>query len=640
MKVILASASPRRIKLLKRIVKSFSVIPSGLDESQIEEKDPVVFALKAAEAKARAVAEPNPEALVIAADTVVVVDGQILGKPASRPEAEQMLALLSGRTHEVVTAVVLYSGQEDRLLSGYETSRVTFRQLTPEDMGTYLDRNIYQDKAGAYAIQEVRDLFLEKLEGDYNNVVGLPVRLVRRLFNKFQERNTRVEIAGLQLPEGAGLARRPGQTFEVPGAYPGDLVEISYLPSGRSVIKARLLEIIKPGPCRQQAPCPHFVRCGGCSFQDLSYSEQLRQKENYLFEIFKQHFPSSYRYLEIDEILPSPGQYFYRNKMEFSFGQSGREIFLGLREKTRPNHRNRNKKVVPVELCHLSTPLTEKIFRAVSSQASKTGLPVFDLESKKGFFRHLVIREGKRTGDLMVLLVTTSQAELPVEDFKAAILEAVPELTSFWWMENDRIADVVTFEKPHLVFGQEAIEEKLQGFRFKIYPGSFFQTNPLAAEMVYARIQEEARRLHTQSALGLYCGSGAMEICLSKAAAEVVGVDWDQSNIRTANENLAGNKIKNVRFQESSVEDALPEISRGSFDLLLVDPPRAGLSPRSLKKVIGLRIPALIYVSCNPVTLARDLKVLVDSGYKINRLTPVDFFPHTGHLEVVAYLSL
>lgn len=640
MKVILASESPRRIKLLKRIVRSFSVIPSGLDENRIEEKDPTAFALKAAEAKVRAVAENNPEELVIAADTVVAVDGLALGKPADRQQAEQMLTRLSGRTHEVITAVSLYHKLEDRLLSDYETSRVTFRPLTPEDIKNYLDRNTYRDKAGSYAIQEVRGLFLEKLEGDYDNVVGLPVRLVRRLINKFQERKTRVEIDDFLLSEAAGLGRDQGQTFAVPGAYPGDLAEISYLPSRRPVITSRLLEIIRPGPARQQAACPHFGRCGGCSFQDLSYPEQLRQKEKHLREVLKPHFSSNYRYLEIEEILPSPAQYFYRNKMEFSFGQSGREIFLGLREKTLPGRRPHGKKVVPLEVCHLSTPLTEKIFRAVCDLASKTGLPAFDLESKKGYFRHLVIREGKRTGELMLLLVTTSQAEAEAEEFTAAILAAAPELTSFWWVENDRISDVVALEKTRLVYGREAIEEKLLNFRFRIYPGSFFQTNPLAAEMVYARIQEEARRLRTQSALGLYCGSGAIEICLSKAAAEVVGVDWDPANIRTANENLAGNNVKNVCFKESSVEEALPEISRGSFDLLLIDPPRAGLSPRSLKQIVGLKIPALIYVSCNPATLARDLKILADSGYKINRLTPVDFFPHTPHLEVIAYLSL
>ncbi|MBC7349150.1 MAG: 23S rRNA (uracil(1939)-C(5))-methyltransferase RlmD [Candidatus Aminicenantes bacterium] len=640
MKVILASESPRRIKLLKKILKSFLVIPSGLDENQILEKDPVAFTLKAAEAKARAIAETNPEALVIAADTVVIIDGQVLGKPGDREEARRMLQSLSGRTHEVITAVVLYHKQSERQLSGYQSSRVTFRLLQPEDIESYLNRNTYRDKAGAYAIQEVRSTFVEKLEGDYQNVVGLPLRLLRRLINQFQEQTARLEISGFRLPEALGLARSQDQSFEVPGAYPGDLVEISYLPSDKATVKAKLLTVVQPGPVRQPAACPHFGRCGGCSFQDLSYSEQLRQKQNYLLEVLQPYFPSGYRYLEIDPPLPSPSQYFYRNKMEFSFGQSDGQVYLGLRERTRPKQRHHHQRVVPLEICHLSTPLTAKLFPLVSRLAQDSGLPVFDLETKTGFYRHLVIRESKRTGQLMLLLVTTSQAALPLAEFRDEILRAVPDLTSLWWVENDRISDVVALEKTHVLYGQEAIEEQILGYRFKIYPGSFFQTNPLAAELVYAQIQAEARRLHTQSALGLYCGSGAIEICLSKAASEVVGVDWDPANIRTANENLAINKIGNVRFLESSVEAALPDISLGSYDLLVIDPPRAGLSPRSLKQIVGLKIPGLIYVSCNPATLARDLKVLTDSGYKISRLTPVDFFPHTGHLEVIAYLNL
>jgi len=150
---------------------------------------------------------------------------------------------------------------------------------------------------------------------------------------------------------------------------------------------------------------------------------------------------------------------------------------------------------------------------------------------------------------------------------------------------------------------------------------------------------EEARRLRTQSALGLYCGSGAIEICLSKVAGEVVGVDWDAANIKTAKENAEINKLQNVRFWESSVEAVLPEIYRGAFDLLLIDPPRAGISPRGLKQITSLKIPSLIYLSCNPVSLVRDLKALSESGYQINRLTPIDFFPHTAHLEVMAFLS-
>ncbi|MGB9835391.1 MAG: 23S rRNA (uracil(1939)-C(5))-methyltransferase RlmD [Candidatus Saccharicenans sp.] len=638
MKVVLASASPRRIKLLKKIFKSFSVIPSGVDEDRFPREDPVQYALMAAEAKARAVAENYPDCLVIAADTIVTIDNQILGKPASREEAREMLRTLSGKTHRVITAVVLYLKEQEKLLSDYEITSVTFRELSDEAIENYLDKNTYADKAGAYAVQELKSLFLEKLEGDYHNVVGLPLKKLRRLCRRFLEQRKQVEISSLLLPEGVGQAEDGQQIFLVPGTYPQDVVEIAYEPSEKKIIQASAVRWLKPSPRRQPPRCPHFGTCGGCSFQDLDYAEQLRQKKNYLGRILKDYFPTTSRYFDLEEVIPSPDEFFYRNKMEFSFGQDGSEIFLGLKEKTRIKNRS-DKKVVPLKKCYISTELTETLFPLFVDLVRQSGLPVFNLRTKQGFFRHLVVREGKNTGQLMLILVTTSQARLQLDDFAEKLVRAVPQLKSFWWVENDRVADVVAFEKSHLIYGDEAIEEKLLGFRFKIYPSSFFQTNPRSAEQVYARLVEEAKHLRTQSALGLYCGSGAIEICLSKVAGEVVGVDWEPSNIKAALENMQVNQVKNVRFWESSVEAVLPEINRGAFDLLVIDPPRAGLSPRSLKQIISLRIPNLMYVSCNPATLARDLRSLSDSGYQINRLVPVDFFPHTGHLEVVSFLS-
>jgi 23S rRNA (uracil-5-)-methyltransferase RumA/MAF protein len=640
MKVILASESRRRISLLKKIFKSFSVIPSGLNENQYLDEDPVRFALKAAEAKAREVAEAFPEALVIAADTVVVTTGnQILGKPRDRDEARQMLQTLSGQTHRVITAIALFQKAQDKLLSDFETSLATFKKLPLEDIETYLDFNTYRDKAGAYAIQEVKDRFLEKLEGDYYNVVGLPLKKLRQLVHKFLEQRFEVDISSFILPDGLGVAQSEDRTFLVAGTYPGDRVEIAFEQSARKTIKARLISVIIPSPSRRPAPCEHFGLCGGCSFQDLEYNEQLHQKIIYLLHVLKEYFPSNYRYLELEEILPSPDEYFYRNKMEFSFGEANGEVFLGLKEKIRNREHKREKKVVHLEKCYISTPLTEKIFPVFSEFVRKSGLPVFDLQTRQGFFRHLVIREGKQTGELMLLLVTTSLAKIQLDDLTQDLLRLVPELKSFWWVENDRIADVVAFEKIHLIYGQQAIEENLLGFRFKIYLASFLQTNPKAAELVYSRIVEEARKFRTQSALGLYCGSGAIEICLSRVAGEVVGVDWDAANIKAAEENARINNLKNVRFRESPVEAVLPEIYRGAFDLLIIDPPRAGVSLKGLKQIVSLKIPNIFYVSCNPVTLARDLQVLIDSGYQITRLSPLDFFPHTAHLEVLAFLS-
>ncbi len=640
MKVILASESPRRIRLLKKILKSFTVIPSGLDERAIQETDPVIYALETAAAKARTVGEKYPDDLIIAADTVLTLDGLILGKPVSREEAREMLETLSGRSHRVITAVVLFCQNQQRLLSDYETTEVSFKPLSTEDTESYLDLNSYADKAGAYALQDIREKFIEEIKGDYYNVVGLPLSKLRQLLHHFFEEHITAEVTGFLLPEGLGLIETAeGETYLVPGAYPGDQVEIAYEASQQKVHQARLVSIMTPSPARRPAPCPHFGQCGGCSFQDLVYQEQLCQKKIYLTRVLKKYFPADYRYIEVEDVRPSPLEYYYRNKMEFSFGQAEREIYLGLREKTRIKTRQRQKKVVRLDRCLISTPLVEKLFLLFQQLAKDSGLPAFDLKTNQGFFRHLVIREGKTSGEIMLSLITTSQAEINLTDFSREVARDFPGIRSFWWVENNRTADVVSYEKPHLIFGQETIEDCLLGFRFKIHQSSFFQTNPRAAELVYQQITDEARRLRAQSALGLYCGSGAIEICLSRVVGEVVGVDWDPANIKAANENAALNQVKNVRFISSPVEAALSEIGRGSFDLLIIDPPRAGVSPRGLKQIISLQIPNLLYVSCNPETLARDLVLLIGSGYKLENLTPVDFFPHTAHLEVIACLN-
>ncbi len=640
MKVILASESPRRIHLLKKLFKSFSVVPSGLDEKAISDKDPVSYALRTAEAKARAVGEKYPDDLIIAADTVVTIDGLILGKPASRQEAREMLNQLSGRQHRVITALVLFCQNQSKLLTDYETTEVGFKPLSSEEIEAYLDLNTYADKAGAYALQEVKEKFLEEIKGDYYNVVGLPLRKLRQLIRLFFEEKLTAEVTGFLLPEGLGLIEsEAGITYLVPGAYPGDRVEIAFEAGPQTIHPARLLSILSPSPARRPAACPHFGQCGGCSFQDLVYPEQLSLKKNYLIRVLKKYFPADYRYLEVAGVKPSPLEYYYRNKMEFSFGQTEGEIYLGLREKTRIKTHQRDKKVARLDRCLISTPLAGQLFVLFQQLAKESGLPAFDLKTNQGFFRHLVIREGKKSGEMMLSLITTSQSEINLKDFSQELARTFPGLRSFWWVENNRTADVVSYEQPHLIFGEEAIEDDLLGYRFKIHQSSFFQTNPRAAELVYQQITDEARRLRAQSALGLYCGSGAIEICLSRVVGEVVGVDWDQANIRAANENASLNGVKNVRFISSPVEAALSGIGRGSFDLLIIDPPRAGLSPRSLKQIISLEIPNLLYVSCNPETLARDLSLLTESGYKLENLTPVDFFPHTAHLEVVASLS-
>jgi 23S rRNA (uracil-5-)-methyltransferase RumA len=267
------------------------------------------------------------------------------------------------------------------------------------------------------------------------------------------------------------------------------------------------------------------------------------------------------------------------------------------------------------------------------------GLAVFDILSGRGHVRHLVLRQGKRTGELMVILVT---AELPGTDIDVLaerLMAAVPELKSFVHVTNSRGSDIVEHEKTRLVAGAPFIEETLAGLTFRVYPQTFFQTNTAGAELLYERIRDEAELSPESRVLGLYCGSGPIELSLAAAAGKVTGVDSSPANIANAVENAMLNRIDNVEFLPGTVESLLDAPLREPVDVVLVDPPRVGLTGKALRQVLLVGAATVVYVSCNPASLARDLRGFLAAGYKVRSLSPFDLFPHTPHLETLAVLT-
>jgi len=271
--------------------------------------------------------------------------------------------------------------------------------------------------------------------------------------------------------------------------------------------------------------------------------------------------------------------------------------------------------------------------------ARSRGLTVFDPKTGRGRLRNLVLREGKAAGEVMAILVTGSGAAPDLEGLAEALRAGAPEVRSLWWAETDRVSDVVDFSRIKHAAGEPFIQDRVADAVFRISPESFFQPNPKAAAIVYGKIVAEAQRLGSRRALGLYCGPGSIEIFLSRAVAEVVGIDSEASNIAAAGLNARMNGAGNVRFIEGLVEDVLKVETLGRFDLLVLDPPRAGISPRGIKLILGLDIPNIMYLSCNPAALARDLGLFAERGYRPVRISPADFFPHTPHLETLAILS-
>jgi len=638
MDIVLASKSPRRRELMAQVRPEFRVFPVDVDESSVREKDPVKFAVEAAVLKAKTAAETFPDAIVIGADTVVALNREILGKPAGRAAARTMLQLLSGRRHRVITGLAFFRKSEDRLLTGYEVTYVTFRVLSEEMIEAYLGRDDYQDKAGAYAVQDVGDAFVRRLKGDYDNVVGFPVEKAARMLARFEAPTLQVTIDDMDFPGSAGVALSDGRKVFVTGAVTGDTGTVQVVGESRGDLRAEIVRLEKRSTSRAEPRCPHFGTCGGCLFQNLDYARQLELKERFLRRtLFERSIPG----LDPDGVLPvvpSPDVYHYRNKMEFAFADDWGELVIGLRERGDPRRKSRGR-TVGLRQCPIFSPVVEEIFPVVLEFAKEKGLAAHNPRKGRGVLRHLVLREGKRTGDVMALLVTAPDSGVDFGELAARLATSASRVKGFFHIVNGRKSDIVSFEETRLLSGSAWIEEELGGLTFRIHPPTFFQTNTAAAEALYGKIPGLAGLTRDSRVLGLYCGSGAIEIFLAGKAGRVTGVDSFPENIRNAKENAAANGIENCAFSAGTVEDFLSEPGGEPPDVVVVDPPRPGLTPRALKNILALEVPTVVYVSCNPPAMARDLNHVMARGYRLQTVLPFDFFPHTPHLEVLAVLA-
>jgi 23S rRNA (uracil1939-C5)-methyltransferase len=638
MDIVLASASPRRRELMARVAPEFRVFPTGVDETAIAEKDPLKFAIAAAVLKARRGAESFPDAAVIGADTVVALGLRILGKPADREDARDMLRSLSGHRHRVITGLAFYRKAGDRLLTGYDLTYVTFRTLTNEMIEAYLDQGSFLDKAGAYAVQEIGDSFVARLKGSYDNVVGFPVDKVRRLLDRFLAPDLVVEIEDADFPGSSGTATAEGHKVLVPGAVPGETVRIQVVGERGAARVAEIIRVERPSPRRAEPRCRHFGACGGCLFQHFDYPTQLELKERHLRRIFEEGGLGDAA-SALKPVAPSPDLYGYRNKMEFAFGEKHGALALGLREKATGRKRQTYRRTLPLEECPIFSPVVGRVFPVLLEFARAHGLEGFEPATCKGRLRHLVLREAKRTGELMVLLVTTPLPEIDLAPLAGRLRAAAPEMRSFVHVVNSRGADTIEHETVRTVAGAPFIEEHLSGLTYRIYPQTFFQTNTAAAELLYRGIREAAPLGPDSRVLGLYCGSGAIELSLAGAVGRVTGIDSSPANIAAAVENALVNRIENAEFVPGTVEALAGGPLREPADIVIVDPPRVGLTGKALKQTVLAGAPVLVYVSCNPDSLVRDLRSLLDAGYRISSLSPFDLFPHTPHLETLAVLE-
>jgi 23S rRNA (uracil1939-C5)-methyltransferase len=431
---------------------------------------------------------------------------------------------------------------------------------------------------------------------------------------------------------GSGVGRHEGFVVFVRGGLPGDRVLARVTKVKRGFAEGLVSRLLEPGPSRVDAPCAHFGTCGGCRFQNLAYEAQLAEKERQVRDALVRigRIPDP----PLEPIVPARSQYGYRNKLEYSFAAGDDGVELGF-------HRaGRWDEVVGIDECLLTTDLGNAIRRAVRDWAREERLEAYEQATGTGYLRHLVVREGRNTGQALVVLVTA-----PGERFETGyfvdVLRRFPEIRSIHWAINDTPAEQTNLPTA-LLWGDDAIEEEILGLRFRLRPSAFLQTNTEMAAELYALAREAAGLSGTENVYDLYCGTGTIALALAAGARSVWGLEISEEAVACAIENAELNGIGNASFFAGNVGQTVEELREeaGPPDVVVVDPPRAGLAGKALRRTGALQAPRIVYVSCNPTTLASDVQVLRDEyGYELRSCRPVDMFPHTPHVESVALLT-
>ncbi len=436
------------------------------------------------------------------------------------------------------------------------------------------------------------------------------------------------------VPGGKMLGHLPnGKVVLVEGGYPGEEVVVRVQRERRDYIEAVVEEVVRAHPRRQKAFCPHFGVCGGCAWQDIPYSVQLELKRAIVEDAFVQ--VGGFTGLAIPHVLPSPVTEGFRNKMEFSIGDVRGEPVLGL------HPRGSWERVLPLEVCRIIPVEMEEVRSAFAEFLRRHRIPGYNPHYHRGLARTLLLRITKEKA-LMVVLVLTRRDESVIQLMKQELYPGLRHVVSWYTAvnpkRNESLSQGVTFF--HL-WGERYIEERVLGLRFRIGPRSFFQTNLYQVDRLFDRVLEIAQPEPTDTVLDLYCGTGTFTLLFAPHVRRVAGVEIVQEAVERARENAQLNNLPNAVFYAGDVKRVLPRLIREGWrpTLVVTDPARSGMTRSVLQVLCQVRPSRIVYVSCNPVTQARDCAYLVhEGGYTIQTIQPIDMFPHTPHVENIVLL--
>lgn len=449
---------------------------------------------------------------------------------------------------------------------------------------------------------------------------------------------------------GRGIARKHNFVFFVNGAIPGQKINAQITKKKSNYAEARLLEVKQESQFAVSAKCCHFGSCGGCSLQNYQYEQQILAKKDQVKDLLERI--GKFSNFEIFPTLPSPDIFYYRNKMEFTFARKkwlsreemeevkiyqDKPLYLGFHAK------GLFSKVIDLVECHLVNPIAIDILSFVRKLACDSNLQAYSTADHSGFWRFLIFRIGIQTDDIMVNIIT-SEYDQKIAQKLLNIKQKFPQITSLINGTTTSKSSVAFCEQEHLLDGKDYITDKIGEYTFKISANSFFQTNTKQVKILYDAVLEYCDVQGNETIYDFYCGAGTISIYLSKFVKRVVGFESVSAAINNARENCQINGVKNCSFVLGDLKDAYKSTNDfiqnyGAPDVIILDPPRGGMHPKTIQAVMSLNPKRIVHVSCNPATLARELLELCVEKYRLIKVQPIDMFPHTAHIEAVAQLT-
>lgn len=433
--------------------------------------------------------------------------------------------------------------------------------------------------------------------------------------------------------EGEGIAKIDGFTIFVPNSIKGEKVRVLIVKVLKSHAFGKVLEILEKSEYRVEEDCLTYKRCGGCDLRHVEYKETLKMKQNAVQSLVNKTLKEK---VKVEETEGMENPYNYRNKAQYPFGvdKEGKPV-IGVFAK-------RTHEIIPIKECLIQNKKAEELAKFVLDFISENNISIYNEESQKGLVRHIVTKIGLKTNEIMLILVINGESIAKEKELVSKVKEKFPEVKTIVKNINRENTNVIMGKENVNIYGDGYIKDKLGDFIFKISPHSFYQVNPVQAEKLYNIGVEAAKIDKEDTVFDLYCGIGTITLFMSKYAKKVYGIEIVEEAIKDANENARINNVDNTEFIAGDVEIVLDRLINKEHiipDVVMVDPPRKGLDSKSIENLLKILPKKLVYISCNPATLVRDLSKLEDK-YKITMIKPVDMFPFSKHIECVSLLKL